>query len=113
MFNIPPDFQLRDLICYVYAFFSRAGFDDGDQILPEEEAIAHRAADKLCDAVGVINGEWQTLVINSSHNPYYICFTWLGKTNDDYKKGEIYSYYEMNERDKRKIEKREGEIFEK
>jgi hypothetical protein len=111
MFGIPKDFELRDLKFYVYDFFNRYGFDDGNRILPEEYDIARRAVEKLCEAIGIVNGEWKP-VIRSGHNPYYIKFEWVGETNGDYTKGEICDFDEMDERNKRKIEKREAEIFE-
>lgn len=111
MFGISKDFQLQDLRFYAGDFLNRYGFDDGDQIAPEERDIARKAAEKLCEAIGVVNGEWKPFVIQSKHNPYYILFEWVAETNEDYSKGESATYYEMNERNKRKIEAREEEIF--
>jgi len=105
MFNLSKDSEIKDLRFYVYDFMSKSGFGDGDSILKEEEEIVEHLCRKLAKEIGVVDNRWEPLVISTSYNPFYITFQEL-------QTGEIVRFYDMDEREKRKIERRVDEIME-
>jgi hypothetical protein len=105
MFDLTMDTPIKELRCWIYDFLNKYGFGDGDHLLPEEEPIVEHLAQQLVDEIGIIDNRWKPrLICTSVHNPYYIGF-------ENLETEEMTGYYEMNEPDRRKIERRLDEIF--
>jgi hypothetical protein len=105
MFDLTKDSDIKDLRYDVYNFLNKYGFQDGDRVLKEEREIVEHLCYKLANAIGVVDSRWEPCVIyTGSHNPYYVKFK-------DLQTGEYVGYYDMEERDRRKIEQRIDEIM--
>ncbi|MBF0160223.1 MAG: hypothetical protein HQL58_11945 [Magnetococcales bacterium] len=82
-----------------YQYLTKYGFDDGHDVLPEEESICCREAHKLADVLKEHLLEWEPVVTETmGHNPYYVTFQHAYT-------GEYTSFYSMDTRDQRKISK--------
>jgi len=88
----------------LYDFLTKYGFDDGRGVLPEEREIVKRLCHKLAGDIGVVDKRWKPLIISSSHSPYYIGF-------EDLTTGATMDIFDMEERERRKIEKRIDEMM--
>ena len=104
MFNLTKDSEVKVLRPYVYDFLNRYGFNDGDGILDEEKKTVEHLCHKLAKELGLVESRWKPVVVSCSHNPYYISF-------EDMPTGKRASFFELGERERRKIEKRIDEIM--
>jgi len=104
MYNLTKNMSIYDLGFHIYDFLSKRGFNEGNQILEEEEPVAEYLCKKLVHEIGVIENKWESIAFSTFHNPHVIYF-------ENLETGEITDYYNMDERDKRMIEKRLDEIF--
>lgn len=96
------DINDKELLSNIYSFFSKFGFNDGDQILEGEELIAKELAYRLIDLINIVD-YWKPVIIRTSNNPYCICFK-------DLRDDEISNFWDLSEIEKRKIEQRLTEI---
>jgi hypothetical protein len=101
MFDLTKDSPIKEVMSYIYDFVSKYGFNDGSFILEEEEEIAEHLCHRLVEAIGVIENTWQPTI--SRGHIFYLRFKNL-------QTGESVQYYDMHEREKRKLEKRFGEL---
>jgi hypothetical protein len=107
MFKLRKDADFKDINFNVYDFLHKYGFSDGDRILKEEKEIAEHLCHRLANEIGVVDNRWEPVVISAApHNPYYISF-------NDLQTGELVNYYDLEERERRKIEQRLDEIRER
>jgi hypothetical protein len=96
-----PDPQLH---LYTYDLMNKYGFGDGRHLLEEEDEILEQICHRFARALGVIDERWEPTVMSTGHNPFYVAFF-------DRLNGEIVSFYETDEKDRRKIEERIWEVF--
>jgi hypothetical protein len=106
MFDLTMDTPIKELHCWIDEFLNKYGFGDGDHLSPEEEPIVEHLTQRLVDEIGIVENRWKPcLICTISHNPYYVGFENLEMEE------EMTGYYEMNEPDRQKIERRLDEIF--
>jgi len=104
MFDLHKDSDFKDISFNIYDFLHKYGFEDGDRILKEEREIVEHLCRRLAKEIGVVDNHWEPVIISAApHNPYYINFK-------DVQTGEMVDYYDMEERERRKIERRFDEI---
>ena len=104
MFDLSKDSDLKEIGFHINDFLSKYGFNDGNYILEEEEEIVEALCHKIADALVVIDNRWKPYILQTGHNPFYISF-------EDTETGELISYFDMEERDRRKIELKIHELF--
>ncbi|MBW1700428.1 MAG: hypothetical protein JRH18_24265 [Deltaproteobacteria bacterium] len=105
MVELRKDSDFYEISRYVYDFFSKYGFMDGDMLLDDEKEIVKHLCCRLTKAMGTINGRWEPHVMSTcTHNPYYIIFKDLQTNN-------YVSFYDMEEQHRRKIKERIEEII--
>jgi hypothetical protein len=74
MFVLSKNSSIKEICSESYQLFSKFGYMDGDDLLPEEEPIVQNACNKLVDALGEIDGWFPIVVETCTHNPFYIIF---------------------------------------
>ena len=104
MFDLTKDSDNKEIGFYINDFLNKYGFNDGNSILEEEKEIVEALCYKIADALGVIDNRWSPSILETGHNPFYISF-------EDTETGELISYFDMEERDRRKIELKIHELF--
>ncbi|MBI5591203.1 MAG: hypothetical protein HY881_12045 [Deltaproteobacteria bacterium] len=104
MFDLTKDSDLKEIGFYIHDFLNKYGFNDGNYILEEEEEIVEVLCHKIADALDVIVNKWKPCILRTGHNPFYILF-------EDIETGELISYFDMEERDRRKIDLKIHELF--
>jgi len=104
MFSLTKDSNLQEIRFYIYDFLNKYGFNDGSYILKDEEEIVQSLCQEIVKVFGIIDKRWEPSIISSGHNPFYVAFV-------DRATGEVLSYYEMEEKDRRSIELKIQELF--
>lgn len=84
---------------FVSELLSKFSFDDGHNVLPEEEPLIKAACNILVSKIGVIANRWKPVVFETSHSPYYIVFQDLTAEEEKY-----YHHDDLPIRERRYIE---------
>ncbi|NIM15641.1 MAG: hypothetical protein GTN82_28080 [Candidatus Aminicenantes bacterium] len=103
MFKLSKNSCIKEICRESYSLFSKFGYMDGDDLLPEEAAIVQDACNKLADALGEIDGWFPIVVGTGTHNPFYIIF-------ESTKTKEYRDFWSLDVRTRRKIEEKLEEL---
>ena len=99
MFKLSKNSSIKEICRESYSLFSKFGYMDGDDLLPEEAPIVQNACEKLAEALGEIDGWLPQVVETTTHNPFYIIF-------ENTKTNEYRNFWSLDVRTRRKIEKK-------
>jgi hypothetical protein len=103
MFTLSKESSITEICRESYTLFSKFGYMDGDDLLPEEAPIVQNACKKLADALGEIDGWLPRVVETCTHNPFYIIF-------ESTKSKEHRDFWSLDVRTRRKIEEKLEEL---